>query len=98
MLTFTRIRAEAGLPWGHGPDMNVHDLMKSTVGTRGFTFQNQVGLNMILWHDLDYRCTEMPNQLEAMKIGYSARMNLRHVAIVLLIATASARSPPGRRC
>ncbi len=88
VLTFTRIRAEAGLPWGHGPDMNVHELMKSSVGSRGFSFQNQVGLNMLLWHDLDYRCTEMPNQLEAMKIGSSVRMNLRHVAIVLLIATA----------
>ena len=26
VITFTRIRAEAGLPWGFGPDMNVHDL------------------------------------------------------------------------
>ncbi|HLJ53866.1 MAG TPA: DUF6785 family protein [Chthonomonadaceae bacterium] len=86
VITFTRIRAEAGLPWGYAPDMNVHDLMKSTFGTRGFTFQSQVGLNMVLWHDLDYRCTEMPNELEGMKIGESARMNLRHVALVIMLA------------
>ncbi len=87
VITYTRIRAEAGLPWGHGPDMNVHELMKSGVGTRGFTFPNQVGLNILLWHDLDYRCTEMANQLDAMKIGESARMNLRHVTLVILLAT-----------
>ncbi len=86
VITFTRIRAEAGLPWGYGPDMNVHDFMKSALGTRALTFQSQVGLNMILWHDLDYRCTEMPNQLEGMKIGESARMNLRHVSIVIMLA------------
>ncbi len=88
VITFTRIRAEAGLPWGYGPDMNVHDLMKAGVGTRGFSFSDQVGLHLILWHDLDFRCNEMPNQLEAMKIGESSRMNLRHVAAVLLLATA----------
>ena len=49
--------------------------------------QDQVGLNMVLWHDLDMRCTEMPNQLEAMKIGEVSRMNLRHVAAVILLAT-----------
>ncbi len=87
VITFTRIRAEAGLPWGFGPDMNVHGLMKAGVGTRAFSFADQVGLHMILWHDLDYRCTEMPNQLEAMKIGESSRMNLRHVAAVIVLAT-----------
>ena len=87
VITFTRIRAEAGLPWGYSPDMNVHEMIKSAVGTRALTFSNQVGLNMILWHDLDYRCTEMPNQLEAMKIGESSRMNLKHVAAVIMLAT-----------
>jgi len=87
VITFTRIRAEAGLPWGFGPDMNVHQLMQSGVGSRAFTFPNQVGLHMLLWHDLDMRCTEMPNQLEAMKIGESSRMNLRHVAAVIVLAT-----------
>jgi hypothetical protein len=88
ITTFTRIRAEAGLPWGYGPYMNPHDLMKAGVGTRAFSFADQVGLHILLWHDLDYRCAEMPNQLEATKIGESARMNLRHVAAVILLATA----------
>ena len=86
VITFTRIRAEAGLPWGFGPDMNAHELLKSGFGSHGFTLQSQIGLNMLLWHDLDYRCTEMPNHLEGMKIGDSVRMNLKHVAIVIMIA------------
>lgn len=87
VITFTRIRAEAGLPWGYGPDMNVHDLMKAAGGTRAFTLPNQVGLNLLLWHDMDMRCCEMPNQLEAIKIGESSRMNLRHVAAVIVLAS-----------
>ncbi|MCS6775637.1 MAG: DUF6785 family protein [Chloroherpetonaceae bacterium] len=90
VITFTRIRAEAGLPWGFGPYMNAHDLMKTPAGTSVYTFQTQVGLHMLLWHDLDFRTTMMPNHLEAQKIGIESRMNLRHVAIVILIATVVA--------
>lgn len=86
VITFTRIRAEAGLPWGFGPDMNVHQLIQSVGGSRALTFSNQVGLNLLLWHDMDYRCTQMPNQLEGMKIGDQARMNLRHVTFVIVLA------------
>ena len=87
VITFTRIRAEAGLPWGFGPNLNVHGLMKAGVGSRAFSMQDTVGLHMVLWHDLDMRCTTMPNQLEAMKIGEVSRMNLRHVAAVIVLAT-----------
>ena len=67
--------------------MNVHDLMKAGAGTRGFAMPDQVGLQMLLWHDLDYRTTMMPNQLEATKIGAETRMNLRHVAAVIVLST-----------
>jgi hypothetical protein len=87
VITFTRIRAEAGLPWGFGPDMSVHQLMQSPGGSRAFVIADRVGLNLLLWHDLDFRTVEMPNQLEAMKIGEATRMNLRHVAAVILLAT-----------
>lgn len=87
VITFTRIRAEAGLPWGYGPNMTVHDMLKSGIGTRGLNLQNNVGLNLLLWHDMDFRTLDMPNQLEAMKIGETSRMNLRHVALVILLAT-----------
>lgn len=87
VITFTRIRAEAGLPWGFGPNMNVHDLMKAGVGSGAFNLQNTVGLHMILWHDLDMRTCDMPNQLEGMKIGEASRMNLRHVAAIIVLAS-----------
>lgn len=86
VITFTRMRAEAGLPWGFGPYMNVHDLMRAAGGTQAFTSANIVGLNVLLWQDLDMRTTQMPNHLEAMKIGESTRMNLRHVAAVIFVA------------
>ena len=87
VITFTRIRAEAGLPWGFGPDMNAHQMMKSGFGTGALNLQNNVAFHTILWHDQDMRCTAMPHQLEASKIGESARMNLRHVTIVIVLAT-----------
>lgn len=86
VITFTRMRAEAGLPWGFGPDMNVHSLMRAAGGTQAFTPADQIGLNILLWQDLDMRTTQMPNHLEAMKIGESTRMNLRHVAAVIMVA------------
>ena len=87
VVTFTRIRAEAGLPWGFGPDMQVTDLMKATVGSDGFTLQQQVGLHSLSWHNFDLRCVAMPHQLEAFRIGGQAKMNLRHVAAVIMLAT-----------
>jgi hypothetical protein len=87
VITFTRIRAEAGLPWGFGPNLNVHQLMQAPVGSSVFNPASQIGLHLLLWHDLDYRTTMMPNHLEAHVIGTQTRMNLRHVAIVIVIAT-----------
>ncbi len=87
VITFTRIRAEAGLPWGFAPDLNVHQMMKAGFGTNALNLQNNVAFHTVLWHDLDYRCTAMPHQLEASKIGDAARMNLRHVTMVIVLAT-----------
>ncbi len=87
VIAFTRIRAEAGLPWGFGPNMNVHELMRAPAGSGAFNPQSQIGLHMLLWHDLDYRTTMMPNHLEAHVIGTQTRMNLRHVVVVIVVAT-----------
>ncbi len=88
VITFTRIRAEAGLPWGYGPDMNVHQAMLSSAGVNSMSTQSLVGFSQLLWFDLDYRDTAMPHQLEALKIADTARMNPRHVAYAVLLATA----------
>ncbi len=86
VITFTRMRAEAGLPWGFGPDMNVHSMMKSAFGTASMSPQSQVSFNMLLWGDMDMRTCQMPNQLEAMQIGESTGMNRRHIIYAILVA------------
>ena len=88
IITFTRIRAEAGLPWGFGPDMNPHQLMIAAGGTRAFSTASLTGMSTLMWFDLDYRCVAMPHQLEAMKLAEGARMKPRHVAVAILLATA----------
>jgi Family of unknown function (DUF6785)/Domain of unknown function (DUF6784) len=87
VLTFTRIRAEAGQAWGFGPNNPAHRLMLDTGGSYGWSLQNLTVFSYLMWMDLDYRCVAMPHQLEGFKIGESARMNSRHLAAVIMLAT-----------
>ncbi len=87
VITYTRIRAEAGLPWAFGPDMTPHQMITSAVGTQNLGMENMVALTQFQWIDLDYRVTAMPHQLEAMKLAGEARANQRHVFGVILLAT-----------
>jgi hypothetical protein len=48
---------------------------------------NMVVLTQFQWIDLDYRCTMMPHQLDAMKIAGEARMDQRSLRKVVLLAT-----------
>ncbi|HZP84302.1 MAG TPA: DUF6785 family protein, partial [Chthonomonadaceae bacterium] len=88
VLTYTRIRAEAGLPWAFGPDMTPHQMIAATHGTAALGTQNLVGLTQFQWMDLDYRPTMMPPQLEAMKLAGEARMRQRQASGVMLLAAA----------
>jgi hypothetical protein len=89
--TFTRIRAEAGLPWGYQPFTTPHGLMLDTAGRNHYDVNTLTGLAYFQWFDRDYRCNAMPHQLEAMKIATSttepARMNPRHLYAVILWST-----------
>ncbi len=87
IITFTRIRAEAGLAWGYGPYLDPHSMMMSATGVSAYNKQTLLGFASILWFDLDYRCNAMPAQLEAMKISESAKMNNKHIALAIIIAT-----------
>ncbi|HSV74568.1 MAG TPA: DUF6785 family protein [Chthonomonadales bacterium] len=87
IITFTRIRAEAGLPWGFGPDMNPHQMVVAGGGTHAFTASGLTGFSTLMWFNLDYRCVAMPHQLEAMKLADSARLKPRHVTLVIVLAT-----------
>jgi hypothetical protein len=87
IIAYTRIRAEAGLAWAFGPDMTPHQAIISAVGTGIPALRGLIGLTQFQWLDLDYRCTVMPAQMEAMKIATDARLNLRHLGGAILLAT-----------
>jgi hypothetical protein len=88
-LTFTRIRAEAGLPWGHEPPGAAHANIVNIGGTQLITPQNLVAFSLLRWCDSDWRCFGQPTQLEAMKIAGSTEprpMNPRHLTAAVLVA------------
>jgi hypothetical protein len=87
VITFTRIRAEAGVAWGFGPNNPAHRLMLDTGGSYGWNLKDLTLFSYLIWMDLDYRCVAMPHQLEGFKIGESARMNNRHLAAAMMFAT-----------
>lgn len=88
-VSFTRARAEAGLPWGYGPLINPHGLLTEVAGKTHYSVPSMTMLTLFQWFDMDYRCMAMPHQMEAMKISGStqARMNNRHLVWVILWAT-----------
>lgn len=90
-VSFTRARAEAGLPWGFGPYVNPHGLLTDVAGKTQYDLPSLTMLAYFQWFDLDFRCMAMPHQLEAMKIADStngpSKMNNRHLFFVVLWAT-----------
>ena len=87
VIAYTRIRAEAGLPWAFGPDMTPHQFLMAGAGTVAFSSHGLIGLTQTQWLDLDYRCTAMPAQMEALKIGTEGRLDLRRLAGAIGLAT-----------
>ncbi len=88
VITYTRIRAEAGMPWVFGPDMTPHQFLAAMQGTQSMGMGNMVALTQFQWMDLDYRPTLMPHQLEAFKIAAESRVNQRRLFGAILLATA----------
>ena len=88
-LTFSRIRAEAGLPWGQAPWGNAHGTMIAFSGSHAYTPHALTGFSFLRWFDSDWRCLGQPAQLEAMKIADSTTprpMNPRHLTAAILVA------------
>jgi hypothetical protein len=91
-ITMTRIRAEAGLPWGMGPGDYVHGNMVDTGGVQNFASQDMTALATLHWIDSDFRTMVMPQQLEAMKIADdgisgSQLIHPRHMTVCIFLAT-----------
>jgi hypothetical protein len=88
-LTFTRIRAEAGLPWGQAPWGLSHGTMVNFGGTEAFTPRELTAFSFTRWFDSDWRCLGQPAEMEAMKIADSASprpMNPRHLTAAVFVA------------
>lgn len=89
-LTFTRIRAEAGLPWGQGPWGLAHVNIVSFAGSESITPQEATGLAFVSWFDTDWRCLAQPAMLESMKMADMSspkQINPRKLTAVVLVAT-----------
>jgi hypothetical protein len=91
-ISMSRIRAEAGLPWGGGPGDYVHGNMVGTGGVQAFSNQELTAMVTLRWIDSDFRTLEMQQQIEAMKIaddGLSGNrpVNARHMTICIVVAT-----------
>ena len=88
-LTFTRIRAEAGLPWGQAPYNLTHGNMVHFAGTEAFSPRELTAFSFVRWFDSDWRCLGQPAEIEAMKIADSTGprpMNPRHLTAAVFVA------------
>jgi hypothetical protein len=90
VIAFSRIRAEAGVPWGYGPPMNVNGLLIDGFGTANFSKATLGGLSSLLWLDHDYRSTQMPYQMDALKASDAGvgggGLNARRLVVALFLA------------
>lgn len=91
-LAMTRIRAEAGLPWGPGGAggwTGAHSVIVGYEGTQSFSGQELTGFAFLRWMDSDMRCLPQPAEMEAMKIAASTAprpLNPRHLTAALMAA------------
>jgi len=86
MITISRIRAQTGGIWNFGPN-NPSEMTVSIVGSKHLGPSNLTIISYLMWFSLDTRCAVMPHQMEGIKIGREAGLNLRSTFYVLLLAT-----------
>jgi hypothetical protein len=66
--------------------MNLNGFVIDTVGTAHWSREALGSFSLLLWLDNDYRSTQMPYQIEALKIADSIRLPARRLTIALLLA------------
>ena len=84
-ITITRVRAELGTPH-EIYFVNPRLIMVTLFGSQAIGAQSLTALSVMYWFNRGYRCHPMPNQLEAMKMGDSARIKQSSILWLLLIA------------
>ena len=90
LITYTRIRAEAGLPWVFAPPFVAHGCLLDIGGQVHYNGQDLMGLARLNWFEQDYRSHMMPNQMDAMKYIGDSGGSLRRLSLAIGIATVVA--------
>lgn len=90
LVTYTRIRAEAGLPWVFTPAFNAHGVLFDFGGISHYNTQDLTALARLEWFEQDYRSHMMPNQMDAMKYFQGAHVSLRGLSLAIALATVVA--------
>ncbi|MBV9851525.1 MAG: hypothetical protein JO250_17800 [Armatimonadetes bacterium] len=90
LVTYTRIRAEAGLPWVFAPPFVAHGVLLDFGGFSHYNTQDLTALSRFQWFEQDYRSHMMPNQMDAMKYARNSGISLRGLSLALGLATVSA--------
>jgi len=86
-LAMSRVRAELGTPH-EIYFVNPRRIMITLAGSEAFHARDLTIISYFYWFNRCYRCHPMPPQLEAFKMGESARINPRRLMWVMLFATA----------
>ena len=90
LITYTRIRAEAGLPWVFSPAFTAHGCLLDIGGQSHYNGNDLTALARLNWFEQDYRSHMMPNQMDAMKYLGDGRGSLRGLSLALGVATVAA--------
>jgi hypothetical protein len=86
MLSLARIRGEGGVVWHFGPYWNPITLLVRGVGPANIDPRSLTSLSYMQWFNLEFRCANMPHQLEGFHIGRAARLPMRGFGRVVLLA------------
>jgi hypothetical protein len=86
LIAATRIRAEAGNAWLYGPEVDPNTLVTESLGA----FLRPVDLTVMAYlrsvTTFDMRCVSMPHQLDGFRMGITAGIPLRQLALAMLVA------------
>lgn len=90
LVTYTRIRAEAGLPWVMSALFNPHGILFDVSGVNHYNNQDLAALARFEWFDQDWRSHTMANQFDALKIAHTAGFSMRKLTWAIGLATVAA--------
>ena len=86
-ITLTRVRAELGTPH-EIYFVNPRLILVTLFGSAAIGPQALTAMSAMYWFNRGYRCHPMPNQLEAMKLGETAKIKQSSILWMLVIAFA----------